>query len=515
MGLAVSGYHADRNNNIMDYSDFHKSTISARLDYRISEKTSINNKITWLNYYSDMPGGIDSTMFAKKEFRNQQTFTYREVKAWRTQTSVIHNFSQYSKSTISLVYRNNSIEQNPAYRIKDDYRKRNGEWVGRKDLAHGEINRNSFNSYAFIAQHRQKIHWVDGLLTGGVSVDASPSEYQSTYIRINKDSVVNKYVSYQVGDSVLSNYKTDITNYASFLNVEFSPVERLRVVASLRYDIFDYKFRNHLPATSFSGARDTSNRFSRVSPKIGATYNFSSRAGLYANYSEGFVPPQVTEMYTGVKVPDLEPSVAKNYEMGGWVEIIRNMLKADVSIYRLNSTNEIVSARLDDGSFANLNAGKTKHQGIELGVMANPVKEISVRVSGAYSRHEYVRYQEKGETFDGNEMAGAPRWMYNSELWFKPARVKGLRVGAELQHIGRYFADAKNTATYKGYTIINLRAGYEYGSMEVWVNAMNVTDRYYANIVTKSNSGYSYNLADPININIGLAYNFGNLFKSK
>ena len=51
--------------------------------------------------------------------------------------------------------------------------------------------------------------------------------------------------------------------------------------------------------------------------------------------------------------------------------------------------------------------------------------------------------------------------------------------------------------------------------MEVWVNALNVTDTYYANVVTKSASGYSYNLADPVNINIGFAYNFGNFFKTK
>jgi len=63
--------------------------------------------------------------------------------------------------------------------------------------------------------------------------------------------------------------------------------------------------------------------------------------------------------------------------------------------------------------------------------------------------------------------------------------------------------------------VLNLRAGYEFKSFEVWINAMNVTDNYYASIVTKSSSGYSYSLADPRNMNVGFAYNFGNLFKSK
>jgi outer membrane receptor protein involved in Fe transport len=356
---------------------------------------------------------------------------------------------------------------------------------------------------------------MNSVLIGGISADFSPSAYTAQYIKIRKDTVANNYVGYELTDSTLSDYKTKISNYASFLNFEFSPVEKLRVVASVRYDLFRYDFNNNLPPSSFSGAPDAINDFSRISSKIGLTYNFSSRTGLYANYSEGFIPPQVTEMYNGVKVPDLKPSLARNYEAGGWFEIISKVLTADVSVYRLNSTNEVVSTKLDDGSFANLNAGKTRHEGVELGLNATPSKDVTIRWSGAYSKHKFVQYHEKGETYDGNEMNGAPNWMYNTEVWYKPRFMKGFRIGAEVQHIGNYFADAKNTSVYEGYTVLNLRAGYEFKSIEVWINAMNITDNYYANIVTKSSSGYSYTLADPRNINIGFAYNFGDLFKSK
>lgn len=515
LGVALSGYYADKHNNYMDYSNYDKKTITARIDYKISSNTTIINKITWLNYYSDMPGGIDSAMFAKKEFRNPQTFTYRKVEAFRLQHSLSHNWNEMSKSTLSLVYRDNNIGQNPAYRIKDDYRKRGDTWGGRKDLAHGEINNNGFNSYAAIAQHKQKFNWMNSVLIAGMSVDVSPSGYDARYISIKRDSITMKYISYQATDSILSDYTTRIGNYASFLNFEFSPLEKLRIVASVRYDAFKYNFNNNLPTSSYSGSPDTSNAFGRVSSKVGFTYNFSTRTGVYANYSEGFIPPQVTEMYTGVKVPNLEPSVARNYEVGGWAELISKVLVADISLYQLNSTNEVVSTRLDDGSFANLNAGRTSHRGIELGVSATPARQLTVRFSGAYSKHKYVHYREKGEVFDGNEMSGAPNWMYNTELWFRPAIIKGLRFGAEVQHIGDYYTDAKNTSKYKGYTTLNLRAGYEFRSMEVWINALNVTDNYYASIVSRNSSGYSYTLADPVNVNIGFAYNFGNLIKSK
>ncbi|HWI93157.1 MAG TPA: TonB-dependent receptor [Flavisolibacter sp.] len=511
-GFALSGYYADKRNSFMEYSDFHKATLTGRIDYRFSDKTTLSNSATWLNYYSDMPSGVDSTMFATRTFVNPQTFTYRSVNAFRYRSTLTHTWSDNSRTTVSLVYRDNTIGQNPAYRIKDDYKKVNGRWVGQKELAHGEINASSFNSYAFIAQHKQNLTWKNANIIGGVSVDLSPSTYNADYIRIKKDTVARKYVGYQKTDSTLTDYATKINNYAAFANFEFSPVNKLRVVASLRYDLFDYNFDNHLKPSAFSGSPDTTNQFKKLSSKIGFTYNVSNKTGFYANYSEGFVPPQVTEMYTGVKVPNISPSVFYNYEVGGWMEIVRNKLSVDASAYKLNGTNEIISVKLDDGSTENRNAGKTSHKGIEFGLNASPVTEITVRFSGAYSVHKFDAFVEKGNNYNGNEMNNAPHWIHNAEVWYKPSFVKGLRVGAEWQKVGSYYMDPKNTAKYKGYNVLTLRAGYQYNGFEIWLNVLNVTNNYYSYISTKSTS-YSYTLAEPRSFNLGISYDLGQLLK--
>jgi iron complex outermembrane receptor protein len=512
-GIVVSGYHADKRNGYLEYSDFHKSTFTARVDYHFSAKTSISNGVTWLKYYSDMSGGIDSTMFASRSFNNLQTFTYREVDAFRYHSTLTHKWNDNSTTTLTALYRDNAIGQNPAYRVKDDYRKQGNIFVGKKDVAHGEINESSFKSYSFIAQHKQKINWKKASFIGGVNVDLTPSEFNANYIRIKKDTTSKKYVSYQNTDSTLTDYSTKLNNYAAFANFEFSPVEKLRVVASLRFDLFHYDFDNNLKPSSFSGSPDMINHFERLSPKIGFTYNFSERNGVYINYSEGFVPPQVSELYTGVKVPNIQPSVFYNYEAGGWAEIIKNILSVDLSAYNLKGTNEIVSVKLDDGSFANQNAGETSHKGLEFGMMATPSKEISFRVSGAYSEHRFVEFIEKGAKYNGNQMNNAPNWMYNSEVWYKPRFVRGFRIGAELQHIGSYYTDPQNTTKYKGYNVLNLRTGYQFKGLEIWMNILNITDNYYSYITTKSSFGYSYQLADPRNFNIGLSYEFSRLLK--
>jgi outer membrane receptor protein involved in Fe transport len=270
-GFVASGYYAARQNGYLEYSDFHKGIFTAGANYRFSGKTILSNSITWLCYFSDMPGGIDSAMFASHSFKNPQTFTYRKVDALRYHSTLTQDWSDNSKTTVTFLYRDNTIGQNPAYRIKDDYHKQGSGYVGKKDLAHGEINNSSFNSYSLIAQHKQNINWKKAVFIGGVNIDLSPSSYNANYIRITKDTVSKKYISYQPTDSILTGYATKLNNYAAFADFEFSPFEKLRVVASLRYDLFHYTFNNHLTPSAFSGSPDTVNHFNRFSPKIGAT----------------------------------------------------------------------------------------------------------------------------------------------------------------------------------------------------------------------------------------------------
>ncbi|HEX6915662.1 MAG TPA: TonB-dependent receptor [Chitinophagaceae bacterium] len=514
-GVVLSGYHAEKRNGYPGYSDFRKGVVTLRADHRFSARTTLVTSFTWLNYYSEMSGSVDSTMYASRSFRNLHSFTYRAVYALRLRATLVQQWSETDKTSVTAATRNNQIAQNPAYRVRDDYRKSGGVYVGKKDLAHGEINDNSFHSLSLVAQHRKTFKWKKSVLLAGVNIETTPSGYAARYIRITRDTVSRRYIAYQSTDSILTDYHTQLDNYAAFLAFECSPVEQLRVVASLRNDYFRYRFTNHLKPSAYSGSRDTATGFYRFSPKIGLTWNFSKRFGVYANYSEGFVPPQVTELFTGVKVPDLRASVFYNYECGGWAERLRGRLSVDFSVYHLAGSNEVISVKLDDGTQENRNAGKTLHRGIELGVNSTPFKNFNLRLSGTCSDHVFIRHEEKGVNYSGKKMNNAPAVVCNVEGWYKPALLKGFRFGAEWQHVGKYFADAQNSAEYPGYDVIHLRAGYEYRGLGIWLNLMNATNAYYATNASKSGYGYSYQLADKRNLGIGLQYDFAKLLKPK
>jgi hypothetical protein len=108
-------------------------------------------------------------------------------------------------------------------------------------------------------------------------------------------------------------------------------------------------------------------------------------------------------------------------------------------------------------------------------------------------------------------MNGAPRWIHNVELWYRPSFIKGLRTGMEWQQQGSYYMDALNTMKYKGFDVLHFRAGYQWKAFEVWINVMNITDSYYSYISSKSGASYSYTPADPRHLNIGFAYDFGKI----
>lgn len=331
-GIIASGYYADKRNGIIDYSDFHKTAISIRTDYRPNVKTVWTNTFSYVDYYSQMTGSIDSVKFATQNYLSQQTFTFRSVYALRIKSMLNYKWSKTSESNVAFMYRDNSIKQNPAYSIGS---------TSNPAVFRGQINDNAFRTYALFAQHVQKLPFLNSKIIAGASLDLSPQSYYAKFISIQKDLATGKYVSYTMPakDSMLSNYATDITNLASFVNYEATIFAGLKLVAALRYDAFKYGFDTKI----LKGSPDTTNKFNRVTPKIGLTYNYKG-IGFYTNYSEGYVPPQLTELYSNSvsKIPTLLPQSFKNYEVGGWFSLVKNKLYLDWSLYQLEGADEII-----------------------------------------------------------------------------------------------------------------------------------------------------------------------------
>lgn len=497
-GFVVGGYYADQRNGYMDHSDFHKLALTARMDYQLNEKNKWTTAATLVDYKTDQTGGLDSTHFYAKDYRNFQTFSYRQVKALRIRSTLDHTWNSSNHTSVTAFFRHSTIGQNPFYAIRD---------IPNSLKARGEINSDAFHSYGLIAQHKKNFSWKQASLIAGVSADYSPATYFANYIDITKDAA-GYYRSYQPTDSVLTSYNVGLLNTALYTQFSFSLITNMRIVAALRYDRMDYDFDNQLPPSAFTGAPSERNNFNALTPKLGLTYNLHHQRGLYVNYSKGFAPPNISELYRGVKVPVLEPAIYNNYEAGGWFGFAQDKGYVDISVYQMKGSNEIISVRSADGSYENRNAGATTHRGVEWNARYTPLRSIFLRSSGTYAVHTFNAYTENGKQYDHNDMNGAPRWITNTEITWKPPLLKGFRIGAEWQHVSSYFMDAANTAKYGGYELFNLRAGYQFRSFDCWVNCMNAGDQPYATLAEKSAYGKSYRVGPRQTFNFGIAYSF-------
>jgi outer membrane receptor protein involved in Fe transport len=243
---------------------------------------------------------------------------------------------------------------------------------------------------------------------------------------------------------------------------------------------------------------------------------------MYANASEGFKPPEVSELYGKTAVPNLTPSTYNNYEIGLRTAFFDNALKLDAALYRLEGRDTIVSFTPCNGcSSVNQNAGRTRSQGLELN-LAWENDRLDGRLGAGIASHRFITYRTSTAlSYDGKEMPSAPDEL-TAELGYKP--LENARVALEVVRQGGYWMNNANTVRYTGHTLFNLRGNYKLaGGWEAWLQGRNLTDRLYADTASSTYTGTgaytpntvgatagqdSYAVGAPRSIMIGLNYIF-------
>jgi len=439
-----------------------------------------------------MTGSLDSIKFFQKNFGTQQSFTFRKIDALRFRQNLEYNWNSHSSTTLNFMYRNNTMDQNPTYSIAS---------TTNPTKFKGQVNSNHFDAYVLDLQNVWSIPVLSSKIMLGGYWDITHQNLIAHYIDIIKDTSIGKYTKYTYPsrDSLITNYNTQISNKAIYLNYIANLNKAIRLNMTLRYDNFEYLFNNLLPL----GTPSAKNNFTQFTPKLGLTYNYKNW-GSYINYSKGFVPPQITEIYNAIRVPYLLPQDFSNMEIGSWYQ--SKKLSAEISIYSLQGNNEIISVRQTDGVNLNQNSGATSHMGIEYQLRYQLVPTIEISLNGSNTRHKYLNTNIKGVDVSGKEMNAAPHVLNNLGIAWKPSKL--LRSSLEWIHQSSYYMDETNATKYPGFDLLNVRLGLQLRKSEIWLNVLNLSNTYYSTMATKNfsvkgSSAYSYYLGEPRAITIG------------
>ncbi len=515
-GIYFGAHHARRKDGLIEHSDYEKTAITFKTVYDMSNNTKWTNVFDLIDYRSDMTGSLSEEDYTGGNYESDQTFTERDALAFRFRSTLETRWNDRNKTKFNAVFRNNKMDQNPSYRIRQ-FRDM-GQLTG---FGSGEINSNEFNSILALVQHKADFNFLNSSLVLGGSVDFSPQDYVARPTSVIVDTETGRNIDFSIQNGFILNYEADILNYAGYFQYEISPVEDLKITAAMRYDRFSYDYDNRID--DLAGAADTKTEYDNIAPKLGLNYNFSLKAGVYANYSQGFTPPQTSTLFrngfvgVGGEVFDLQPSEYDNYEVGGYFKIAEKVT-LDAAVYLLDGKNTLVTLRNEDDEFFNANAGETRSYGIEYGISYSPMENLTLSHNGSYAKHEYITFFDRGVDYSNTDRETAPNLLGTSILTYKP--FDNLTISAEHELVGEYNTSFEGqvenedgttgTATYDGHNVFNFRISYRFKNIEIWGHALNLTDELYAARASYSRfrGENSYTIGNPRAFHGGIKYHF-------
>ena len=247
------------------------------------------------------------------------------------------------------------------------------------------------------------------------------------------------------------------------------------------------------------------------SPKLGLLYDVNERSQLFFNASRSFEPPSFGEYAVGglgnVDIAKLDAQTATTLEAGTRGSTANGRVKWDLAYYFAWLDNELMQYSTGPGLTQTINAGRTLHSGVELGLdvtlfeglFASPTAATSGITSAKSSkavqpiaatpgdrivfRQNYLwnhfRFHNDGQ-FADNKMPGIPEHYYRAELMYE--HPCGFYAGPNLEWVFTdYPVDSANTKNASAYALLGFKIGYRTKKgTSFYVEARNLTDEHYA-----------------------------------
>lgn len=499
----ATGIRADlnltRSDGWRDDTGYDRQSATIRWDQRLAGGGTVKTVLT-ASRIDQQTAGTSSLL--REDYLGDRTINYtpislRDVQALRF-SSALETSVGDTRVSLTPYLRWNSMELLPNWSLTYD----------------PTIYETGHSSLGLLARGSRDIPALRARMIAGVDIDYSPGgreEYRIDPVR------EGRIFSSFTREELLYDYDVTYRGISPYLQIESSPVERLHLMAGLRYDRMSYDYESRLDPLDTGRWRrpaDTEVEFDHFSPKLGAAYEFGSGLSAYANYVHGFRAPSEGQLFrqgSAANTVDLSPVVANSFEIGARGELT-GRIGYTLALYRMEVSNDILTYIRPDGIRETQNAGETLHQGIEAGVSVALTSTLRGDVSYSLSEHTYEIWSpEEGVDYGGNTQEAAPRVLASGRLAYSPELLGGGRVAVEWSRIGSYWMDAENTHEYPGHNLWTLSANVPVaGRLEVIGRIANLTDERFAESAVYTQArGEEFAPGLPRTVYIGLQYGWG------
>jgi catecholate siderophore receptor len=264
---------------------------------------------------------------------------------------------------------------------------------------------------------------------------------------------------------------------AVYLQDQVEVSRRLRVVAGVRMEDFDLKYRNHRTGEQLS----RNDRL--VSPRAGVVYKPWTPISAYANLSVSYLPSSGDQFASLTSITQqMKPEKFVNYETGVKWDLARGLMLSG-AVYRLDRTNTRAVDPNDPGRI--LQTGSQRSNGFELGW--NGAIRANWSIAGGYGwQNAYIR-TDTAAAKAGQTVAQAPRHSFSLWNYYRVHPRAGLALG--LVSRSAMFAAIDNTVTLPGYATADAAVFLSLTeTVRLQMNVDNLTGRtYYVNAHSNNN----------------------------
>jgi iron complex outermembrane receptor protein len=321
-------------------------------------------------------------------------------------------------------------------------------------------------------------------------------------------------------DTLLANQTIAQSSIGAFALYKLE-IGKFNLLGSVRYDAMKNELTDKMLGLD---SAKTSKNFTKTTARIGASYNFADVLTVFANWSQGFLPPSTEELasnpvgYSGFNT-HLVPATSDCSEIGirGFY---KDILFYEITGFVMNTKNDFFRFKQDGRGNQEVfygNAGNSKRNGIETFVSVKILKKLNLQVAYTYADYKYTSatidpvytdpaYVLTSPPASGQWLPNSPKHLLYSELVYTVFKNFKVSLGTEYQSKWAIYTDSKaysgqlDPAIYQnwqdGFNLFNAHASYLLNfkkfSTEFSVSARNFTGVKYMAFTEPDPDGNSY-----------------------
>lgn len=321
--------------------------------------------------------------------------------------------------------------------------------------------------------------------------------------------MVNGATQYGEQGALRRNERNLMWNVDPYLQTQWQLTDKLSLDAGVRYSSVWFDSNDYY-ITPGNGDDSGDASYHKWLPAGSLKYALTDAWNVYLSAGRGFETPTINELsyrsdnQSGLNF-GLKPSTNDTVEIGSKTRIGNGLFTA--ALFQTNTDNEIVVDSSSGGRTSYKNAGKTRRQGMELGLDQQFGESWRLKAAWTWLDATYRTNVCDDASCNGNRIPGIARNMGYASFGYQPEQ--GWYAGSDIRYMSDIMANDENTAKAPSWTVVGLTTGYKwsYGrmDMDLFGRIDNLFDReYVGSVIVNESNGRYYEPAPGRNYGIGL-----------